>query len=207
MNDTGQFDTGLGGDRLLPFEWAGVISTWQIDLRSETNHFERASLADVKLRILYTARDGGDATRTKALEARNVYMKSAGREVLILLASCFSNAWISFTRENTAPRELELEFREEHLPFALRGSELAGVNLYFEVEPGDKLCLDNPSAVSVCSADSKAGTLDLPLDLKGLYRFTPKASVKLDTPLSLTLASSSAVPRRGWAVLIVKPTA
>ncbi len=204
MNDTGQFDTGLGGDRLLPFEGAGVISTWQVDLPRETNHFDRASLADVKLRILYTARDGGNAARTAALAARDAYLKRAGREVLIPLASSFSNAWVRFTGENTATRELKLEFRKEHLPFALRGSELVGVNLYFEVAPEETLCLDNPQPS--CNADSDAGTLDKPFDLNGLYRFTPKAAVKLDRPLSLTLASDSAVPRRGWAVLIVKKT-
>lgn len=197
VNDTGQFDTGLGGDRLLPFEGAGVISTWQIDLPRETNHFDRASLADVKLRILYTARDGGDAARTAALAARDAYLKRAGREVLIPLAYSFSNAWIRFTGENTATRELKLEFREEHLPFALRGSELGGVNLYFEVAPEEKKQI---------LVDTGTGTIDKPFDLNGLYRFTPKASVKLNTPLSLTLASGSAVPRRGWAVLIVKKT-
>lgn len=198
MNDTGLFDTGLGGDRLLPFEGAGVISTWQIDLPKETNHFDRASLADVKLRILYTARDGGDAARTAALAARTDYLKKTGREVLIPLASCFSNAWIRFTAENTASRELTLEFRAEHLPFALRGPlKLAGVDLYFVVTPGDKRIL----------ALSNDGKLDYPLDLDGIARFTPREPVEPGKPLCLTLAFNSAVPVKGWAVLIVKPTA
>jgi hypothetical protein len=196
VNDTGQFDSSLGGDRILPFEGAGVISTWQIDLPRETNNFDRASLADVKLRILYTARDGGEAARIAALAARDAYLERKGREVLIPLASCYSNSWIRFTGEKTAPRELELKFSSEHLPFALQNSELVGVNLYFEVEEG-ALVLD----------DSITGTLDQPHDLRGLVRFTPKAPVRRDDPLRLTLASDSAIPRRGWAVLIVKPTA
>ncbi|MCX9012551.1 MAG: neuraminidase-like domain-containing protein [Candidatus Methanoperedens sp.] len=192
VNDTGQFDTGLGGDRLLPFEGAGVISTWQIDLPVETNHFDRASLADVKLRILYTARDGGDAARKAALEERKKYLKNAGREVLLPLASSFSSAWIGFTAENTTPRdrELKLEIRAEHLPFALRSFRLAGVDLYFEAD-------DKPTLTD--------GT-GLQLDLNGLYRFTPKGPVELGTPFGLTLKSNSAVPRKGWAVLLMKMT-
>lgn len=35
---------------------AGVVSTWQIDLPHETNFFDWASIADVKLRILYNSK-------------------------------------------------------------------------------------------------------------------------------------------------------
>jgi hypothetical protein len=194
VNDTGQFDTGLAGDRLLPFEGAGVISTWQVDLPTETNHFDRTSLADVKLRILYTARDGGDAGRTAALKARAGFLERAGREVLIPLASGFSNAWVRFTGEHAAPRKLEIQFRkEEHLPFSLQGPvKLVGVNLYFEA----------PN--SMVLAEPITGTLDSPYDLRDLVRFTPKESVSFDSTLDLTLESKSAVPTNGWAVLIVK---
>lgn len=199
VNDTGQFDSSLGGDRILHFEGAGVISTWQIDLPRETNHFDRASLADVKLRILYTARDGGEAARIAAFDARDNYLKRTGREVLIPLASYYSNAWVKFTSGDTEPRQLELKDLSEHLPFALQNSKLVGVNLYFEVAEGS-LVLDD-------SVDSNTGTLDSLHDLPGFVRFTPKAPVSFGKPLQLTLASKSAVPISGWAVLIVKPTA
>src|SRR5260221_8170183 len=40
QNDTGMFELNFRDERYLPFEGAGVISRWQIDLPRDTNAFD-----------------------------------------------------------------------------------------------------------------------------------------------------------------------
>ncbi|RYY17590.1 MAG: hypothetical protein EOO04_25195, partial [Chitinophagaceae bacterium] len=59
QNDSGMFDLNFNDERYLPFEGAGVISDWQIDLPKENNYFDFGSLSDVVFHISYTSRNGG----------------------------------------------------------------------------------------------------------------------------------------------------
>jgi hypothetical protein len=70
QNDGGLFELNLRDERYLPFEGAGVISTWQIEMPKASNSFDFSTLTDVILRVSYTARDGGDALRAVAEGAR-----------------------------------------------------------------------------------------------------------------------------------------
>ena len=69
QNDAGVFELVLRDDRYLPFEGAGAISTWNIDLPPETNGFDTSAINDVVLHVRYTARDGGSQLRTAATPA------------------------------------------------------------------------------------------------------------------------------------------
>lgn len=61
QNDTGLFDANGRDDRLLPFEGAGAISTWRLDLPPGENGFDFSTITDVVLHLRFTARDGGEA--------------------------------------------------------------------------------------------------------------------------------------------------
>jgi hypothetical protein len=58
---TGTFSFGFPGDSYSPFEGAGAISTWQIDLPPELRQFDYRTISDVVLHVDYTALDGGAA--------------------------------------------------------------------------------------------------------------------------------------------------
>jgi hypothetical protein len=68
VQDAGLFEPNLQGDQLLPFEGAGIVSTWAVHLPLKTNRLDRRSLTDVTLHVRYTARDGGDASRDMRLQ-------------------------------------------------------------------------------------------------------------------------------------------
>jgi hypothetical protein len=74
QDDPGLFltsiDENLGDPRYLPFEGAGAISSWQLELPAETNDIDLASVADVVLHLYYTSLDGGDSFK-QAVEADN----------------------------------------------------------------------------------------------------------------------------------------
>ncbi|MDN3689783.1 toxin [Cyclobacterium jeungdonense] len=59
QNDSGLFEVNLRDERFLPFENAGAISTWGLQLPSELRQFDYNTIADVILHIRYTAREGG----------------------------------------------------------------------------------------------------------------------------------------------------
>jgi hypothetical protein len=66
QNDSGLFEPNLRDERYLPFEGAGVISTWRIELPSGFPAFDYDTITDVVLHVRYTARNGGDVLKQKA---------------------------------------------------------------------------------------------------------------------------------------------
>jgi 5-hydroxyisourate hydrolase-like protein (transthyretin family) len=64
--DSGLFETALRDERYLPFENAGAIARWRLELPGQTPQFQIDTLSDAILHIRYTARDGGDGLRSAA---------------------------------------------------------------------------------------------------------------------------------------------
>ena len=63
QNDTGLFEANLRDDRYLPFEGAGAISTWRIELPTDIPQFDFETISDVVLHLRYTAREAGHLRR------------------------------------------------------------------------------------------------------------------------------------------------
>lgn len=57
QNDSGRFDANPNGESYLPFENAGAISKWRVELPSDPE-FDPKTIADLVLSLRYTARDG-----------------------------------------------------------------------------------------------------------------------------------------------------
>lgn len=107
QNDSGMFETNLRDERYLPFEGAGAISTWRLELRHQQNRFDPASLTDVILHLRYTAREGAEALRTE----RSV-VESPSVTRLFSLEHDFSAAWAATAEAREAGRDytLDLDF-------------------------------------------------------------------------------------------------
>lgn len=63
QDDSGLFQFDLRDPRYLPFERQGAISRWRLRLTAAVPSFDWTTIADVILRLRYTALDGGDAFR------------------------------------------------------------------------------------------------------------------------------------------------
>ncbi|MEM9458241.1 MAG: neuraminidase-like domain-containing protein [Myxococcota bacterium] len=59
QSDPGVFELSFQDPRYLPFEGAGAISRWRIELPPASNRFDLRTLSDVVLHLSYTAREGG----------------------------------------------------------------------------------------------------------------------------------------------------
>jgi hypothetical protein len=127
QNDSGLFETNLRDERYLPFENAGVISEWQLELPADIRQFDYNTISDVILHLRYTARDGGDLLSKGAVEHQKALIKGAQAPGSVRLFSVrheFPTEWAKFQGETPAANERhELKFvlRPEHYPFWAQG--------------------------------------------------------------------------------------
>jgi len=66
QNDAGLFEMNFRDERYLPFECAGAISQWHLELPAPYPQFDYRTLSDLIIHLKYTARDGGTALATDA---------------------------------------------------------------------------------------------------------------------------------------------
>src|SRR5262249_12328612 len=141
QNDSGLFETNLRDERYLPFEGAGAVSEWQLELPADVRQFDYDTIADVILHIRYTAREGGEPLRKAAadnLKARIEAGAAAGSVRLFSVRHEFPTAWAAFKRAaapgGANPRAaLTLTLKEEHYPFWSAGrlvGQLLRVDLF-----------------------------------------------------------------------------
>jgi hypothetical protein len=107
--DSGMFELNFSKERYLPFENAGAISMWKLELPTHVRQFAYESISDVVLKLMYTARQGGAQLRTAAEKSIGDLIKAAeaasqgdGLFALIDVPNDFSNAWATAKRVPTA---------------------------------------------------------------------------------------------------------
>ena len=76
--DPGVFQLSFDGDRYLPFEGAGAISSWRIDLHQANNEVDLSTLTDVVLSLSYTAKNGGEPLAAVARASREKGLARGG---------------------------------------------------------------------------------------------------------------------------------
>jgi hypothetical protein len=117
QNDSGLFETDLRDERYLPFERAGAISTWRLEMPATFRLFDNDTIADVVLHVRYTARDGGASVREKCvLELRqtlNLLQQASGGSGLARLFSLrheFPTEWARLTNAPVAAGKVSQSF-------------------------------------------------------------------------------------------------
>jgi hypothetical protein len=92
LNDSGLHEVSLRDERILPFEWSGAISRWQISLPIAQNLFTRDSISDFVVQLRYVARDGSGVLGTGAQTAAFAYQRTCA----LSAAQEFADAWAEF---------------------------------------------------------------------------------------------------------------
>jgi hypothetical protein len=142
QSDSGLFELTLKDERYLPFEGAGVVSGWRIELDPDCNDFDLSTLADAILELRYTARDGGDALRNACKSEVVLHRPSEGIGPLVRMFSVrteLSDAWHAFLYPPTSRQgqQLVLNLSAERFPYrARRGSlELTDLRIALLLDP------------------------------------------------------------------------
>jgi hypothetical protein len=141
QSDSGLFETNLHDERKLPFEWSGAVSQWQLDLPADVRQFDFDTIADVILHLRYTAREGGDELRKRAVANLQDCIdtgQTAGSVRLFSVRHEFPADWAKFTRVKlggtTTLAPLTIALRPEHYPFWSHGrlEAVLGVQMFAE---------------------------------------------------------------------------
>jgi peptidoglycan hydrolase-like protein with peptidoglycan-binding domain len=137
QNDSGVFELNFRDERYLPFEGAGVISEWSIELFNDSSEdfgrplrqFDYDSISDAVLHVKYTAREGAGAFKSGAIaHLREYFSEDDGTPSLLMLnlRRDFPSQWSRFLepRDPANGNVFELEVSRDLFPFRDAGKTL-----------------------------------------------------------------------------------
>ncbi|WP_373509400.1 neuraminidase-like domain-containing protein [Thiocapsa sp.] len=144
QNDTGLFELDFRDERYLPFEYAGAVSRWRLELPIETNAFDIDSLNDLIFQLSYTAREGGVMLRKASWAAASCLLPGAGLR-LFDWRQDFTEAWQRFKAAAAANKSpdcthaLTLRMTRGMFPYlpGQRPVRMRRVELWFEAQGCD----------------------------------------------------------------------
>ena len=129
-NDGGTFELNFRDERYMPFEGAGAISTWNLELPNKLRQFDYDTISDVIMHISYTAKDDGAFRGKVEKEIENSLIEYAGSNDLMRLFSMkreFSNNLHKFLHPPAADSgyETTLNITKKHFPYFLHDKPIA----------------------------------------------------------------------------------
>ncbi len=144
VNDAGLFELNFRDERYLPFELAGAISDWELELCTDPRlrQFDPRELTEVVLTIRYTAREQGGQFQDQALTYITAWLEGeAGPLVQFLdLRHEYPSEWERLLHPAVAGADQVLDFTvgELRLPYLVHGRTVVvtGFELFARGAPG-----------------------------------------------------------------------
>lgn len=121
QGDAGLFEPNLRDERYLPFEGAGAIASWRLELPSRIRQIDYDTISDVVLHVRYTARDGGGRLRQQATLHVEERLAELAPVRLFSIRHDFPTEWAKFKSKQGA-NDLVLKLKPEHYPLWARGA-------------------------------------------------------------------------------------
>ncbi|MGO7121515.1 neuraminidase-like domain-containing protein [Rhizobium johnstonii] len=121
--DSGLFELNFQDGRFLPFEGAGAVSKWTLELPREDNReLDFTSITDVIIHLKYTARRGPGAFQEHAREQANARRNDEKTPFVVRLISLqdeFPSEWHRLThmQEERGTRVLILDAVQQRMPY------------------------------------------------------------------------------------------
>lgn len=140
--DSGLFELNFRDERYLPFEGAGAISNWHIELPTEFRQFDYDTISDVVIHIRYTAREGGqnfkNVVEVDLRNALNSMIVEMGKTGLFRFFSAkreFPNEWHQFLHPSAGQlSQLSLPLEKKRFPFQFKDENIQIQKLTFFVQ-------------------------------------------------------------------------
>jgi hypothetical protein len=135
VNDSGLFEVNFRDERYIPFEGAGAVSSWQIQLPSVFAQFDPATITDLIIELKYTSREGGPSLQAVASQSLQNKLSSATSSGLTLMRGFsarrdYPTQWYKFLNPPTAadPQQLVMDLTSR-FPFFTQGSTIKITNV------------------------------------------------------------------------------
>ncbi|WP_051983541.1 Tc toxin subunit A-related protein [Pseudobacteroides cellulosolvens] len=156
LNDSGMFELNFKDERYLPFEGAGVISKWRLELPT-FRQFDYHTITDVIIQLRYTACEGGErlksaATKSllKRLESIQHELNEKGLHQAFSIKHDMPNEWHLLNKIGA----VDLKIDKSRLPYMAQIIDADIENVMFIAK-----VLDNPVSFSV-KVDGSTTALD-----------------------------------------------
>jgi Tc toxin complex TcA C-terminal TcB-binding domain/PA14 domain len=197
--DSGLFEQNMQDERYLPFEGAGAVSRWRIQAPKNTNQFDFSTITDVVLSLRYTAREGGELLRTKAMAHLTDRVKQAGTLFRVFSGRHnFPDAWHRFLTPAPSDPQHVFDMKElrKYVPSVLGSSDLEIKSLYVILGIKDGIKYEDSSPLKFCLDKDKTriGEYSLKLHVKPVEKL----------PAAQVLSAAQELDNSTWRVSINK---
>lgn len=185
QNDSGMFELNFKDERYLPFEGAGVISKWRLELPT-FKQFDYHSISDVIIHLRYTSCEGGErlksaATKSLSKQLANIEqeLNETGLHVALNMKHDLPNEWHLFKKNGS----IDLKIDKTRLPYIAQMLTPSVDNLMFVAK-----IKNNPVSYSI---DIDGNALDLS-KINEEWKLCKGISedIKLDTTFTLSVAQA-----------------
>jgi hypothetical protein len=125
QDDAGLFELNFRDERYLPFEGAGAISRFRLELPEGTRQFDYHTISDVVISVSYTAREAGGSLKKGARESvqrqldRVLKLFSEDKTGLVRVFS-MKREFPQALHQLLSSKSTKLKLVPEHFPFLLR---------------------------------------------------------------------------------------
>jgi Tc toxin complex TcA C-terminal TcB-binding domain/Neuraminidase-like domain len=170
QGDAGVFELSFRDERYLPFEGAGAISSWKLEMPEHFHQFDYSTINDIILNISYSAQSDG-LLRTKvedinaALEGSlKAWLQDTTLTRVFSLRQDFSAAFVRLLKSPTGTL-VPLEISDRFFPIFLRGLDLTITNVRLAATTQDGVATAglklkaNGTALDALAADASLGGL------------------------------------------------
>lgn len=137
QNDSGMFELNFKDERYLPFEGAGIISGWRLEL-PDIKQFDYNTISDVVLHVKYIASEGGESLKSVArnsvisqLNVISQQLNETGLHIPISLKHDMPKEWNLLVSKGIA----EIEINKTRLPYVAQAIPLSSVQIRLVAKP------------------------------------------------------------------------
>jgi len=81
QNDPGMFELNFKDERYLPFEGAGVISGWRLELPEKVRQFDYNTISDIVIHVKYIASEGGENLKAEVNKSVFAQLNNIGQQL------------------------------------------------------------------------------------------------------------------------------
>ena len=147
-NDPGIFELNFRDERYLPFEGAGAISKWRLELPSRIRSFDYDTISDVIIHMSYTALNGDHADAENKLgDMIEDHATTSGLYRLLSLRYDFPSSFNQLFGQ--AQQQTSFAVEKMHFPYLLSGMDLVIDQTKIWLKPVRGLPVTVPASLKV----------------------------------------------------------
>lgn len=187
QNDSGMFELNFKDERYLPFEGAGAISKWRLELPA-IRQYDYHTIADAIIHLKYTASEGGErlklaATKSVSKQLENIEqaLNETGLHSMLNMRHDLSNEW-QLLKKNGSVKLTIAKSRLPYLTQVFANTAIEEVMFIAQVK-------NNPNSYSINIDGDAASLSKISSELK-LCRGN-NSDINLDTEFELSIDPGS----------------